>query len=336
MKNRQVSQKTRPKQDVVTTLSFFLQRIGMLSFFVFYPVWFCGKEIFMAFSLPPRHKIAQHPLWNLFLLTLGAFVYALGVQAITVYHGFVTGGAYGTGLLIWYATDFLTPSLWFGIITLPLFIISWFWISKAFFFYSLFGSVAITFFTSIITFEIPIENDLYAAVVGGLLCGAGTGIQLRSFGSGGGLDLIGVILNRKWNIGIGRFSMSFNGALFIAATLILPLDLIIVSFIQIFISANSIDYVLRMFSQRKMVFIISEKGEEIVDAIIAEGYAGATLLKGKGGYSGTPREVVLTVTNNIMLRQLENVVFEVDSKAFFVVENTFYVSGTRIPRKSVI
>ena len=62
----------------------------------------------------------------------------------------------------------------------------------------------------------------------------------------------------------------------------------------------------------------------------------ATVLKGKGAYSGGDREIILTVTNNIMLRRLENLVFAIDDKALFIVENTFYVSGTRYPRKSII
>lgn len=37
-----------------------------------------------------------------------------------------------------------------------------------------------------------------------------------------------------------------------------------------------------------------------------------------------------------MLRRLENLVFAIDDKALFIVENTFYVSGTRYPRKSII
>ena len=81
---------------------------------------------------------------------------------------------------------------------------------------------------------------------------------------------------------------------------------------------------------------LAREGEALCEAIIAEGYGGATVLKGKGAYSGGDREIILTVTNNIMLRRLENLVFAIDDKALFIVENTFYVSGTRYPRKSII
>ena len=109
----------------------------------------------------------------------------------------------------------------------------------------------------------------------------------------------------------------------------ISLDMVIVSFIQVFVASATIEYALRMGSQRKMVYVVTDRGEALCEAIIAEGYGGATVLKGKGAYSGGDREIILTVTNNIMLRRLENLVFAIDDKALFIVENTCNVSGTR-------
>lgn len=287
-------------------------------------------------KLPSSQRLDQSVVWNIFLLTLGSFFFSVGAQAVAAPHGFLTGGVYGTALLIWYLTHWLTPPVWYAILSLPLFAVAWFYTSRKFLLYSLYGSATTMIIGAFITFELPIENNFYAAVAAGILCGTGVGIQLRTFGCGGGLDLIGVILNRKWGIGVGRFGASFNAVLFLAASWTIALDMVIVSFIQVFISSKVLEHVLRMFSQRKMVYVVTEHGEEICEGIIAEGYHGATVLKGKGAYSGDDREIILTVTNNIMLRQLENLVFDIDPKALFIVENTFYVSGTRYPRKRVI
>ena len=283
--------------------------------------------------LPPRQKFLQSIPWNLFLLTIGSAFFSVGAVAIAQPQGFLTGGLFGTGLLTWYSTGLLSPGIWYLLFNLPMFALSWFHVGKSFFFYSLYGTIVTGIFSSLITFEIPIDGQLHAAVAAGVLCGAGGGISLRSMGSGGGLDVIGVMLNRRFNIGVGRFGFSFNAALFLISLATISVDLFIASIIQIFIATNAMEYVLRLFSQRKMVFIISERGEEISEAIITEGFAGATLLRGKGGYSGSSREILLTVTNNIMLRRLEALVFEIDQRALFVVENTFYVSGASFKRQ---
>ena len=89
-----------------------------------------------------------------------------------------------------------------------------------------------------------------------------------------------------------------------------------------------------LFNHRKLVMIISEKGEEVSEAILASEHFGVTLIRGKGAYSGGDREILLTVTNNVALKRLENLVFMVDPKALFVVENTFYVSGGQFSRRN--
>lgn len=295
-----------------------------------------SKPIPPATSIIGRSRFALSPLWNLLLLTVGAAFFSTGAQGIAAHHGFLTGGIFGTGLLVWYGTDVFTPAIWYLLLNIPLFAVSWFQIGRQFFFYSLYGSLATTAISACISFEIPIQDHFYAAVAAGVLCGTGTGLMLRTLGSGGGLDLVGVILNRRWNIGVGRFSFTYNAVMFLVASATISLDLIIVSFIQVFIASGTLDYVLRWGNTRKMVYIVCERGEEICEAIIAEGYGGATILKGKGAYSGDNREIILTVTNNILLRRLENLVFEIDPRALFIVENTFYVSGSRYPRKAVI
>jgi len=287
----------------------------------------------MTWSLPSRQALFQSIPWNLFLLTMGPLFFSVGAKAIAAPHGFLTGGLFGSGLLVWYATELLSPSIWYLLFNVPMFLLAWFHVGRSFFWYSLYGTIMTGLFSQIISFEIPIAGDLHAAVAAGVLCGAGGGISLRSMGSGGGLDILGIILNRRYNIGVGRFGFSFNALLFLTALLTISVDLFIASIIQIFIATNAMEYVLRMFSQRKMVFIISERGEEISEAIISEGFAGATVLRGKGGYSGSSKEILLTVTNNLMLRRLEALVFSVDDRALFVVENTFYVTGASFKRQ---
>jgi uncharacterized membrane-anchored protein YitT (DUF2179 family) len=286
----------------------------------------------MTFKLPTGQQLSQSIAWNLLLLTVGSLFFSIGATAIAARHGFLTGGLFGTGLLVWYATDVFSPAVWYLVFNVPMFVLSWLHVGRSFFLYSLYGTLVTSLFSALIEFTIPINGEIYAAVAAGVLCGAGTGICLRSMGSGGGLDVIGIMLNRRFNIGVGRFGFAFNACLFLLSLSTISMDLFITSIIQIFISTQIMEYVLRLFSQRKVVFIISERGEEISEALLTEGFPGATVLRGKGGYSGGSREILLTVTNKLTLRRLEAIVFEIDPKALYIVENTFYVSGASFKR----
>ncbi|MCL2123939.1 MAG: YitT family protein, partial [Desulfovibrionaceae bacterium] len=55
----------------------------------------------------PNIRLSASILWNLLLLTLGSLFFAAGAQCIAAKHGFLTGGIYGTSLLIWYAAQWL-------------------------------------------------------------------------------------------------------------------------------------------------------------------------------------------------------------------------------------
>jgi len=279
-------------------------------------------------------RLSASILWNLLLLTLGAFFYAAGAQCIAAKHGFLTGGIYGTSLLIWYATKLLDPPIWYILLNIPLFALAWFSVGRQFLFYTVYCVLMTSLFGELIGgYAFSIHSELYAAVAGGTLCGAGTGIALRSMGSGGGLDVVAILLRERWNIAIGRFSFCYNAMLFLAGASFMPLDVIIASIIFVFISASVLEQVIGLFNQRKTVFIVSDHGDAICEAITQMDRHGATLLRGKGGYSGTEREIILTVTNNLALKQLEHLVFNLDEQALFIVENTFYVAGGQFSRR---
>ena len=281
-----------------------------------------------------NHKLAESVWWNLVLLTLGGLLTATCIQSVAAPHDFLAGGIMGVALLTNYWTGTLTPLLWYAMFCVPIYLFGWFFVGKRFLLYTAYGTLCTTVFGFFINFTIPLQSELYAAVVGGVLHGTAGGLMLRSLGSGGGTDVIAVVLKDRWNFSIGQFNVIFNGLLFLLGAYRLPFDLIVASMIMMFISSNALEYVLGMFNRRKLVFIISDHGEEISEAILVTERFGATMLRGKGAYSGSDREILLTVTNNIALKRLENLVFSIDRNALFIVENTFYVSGGQFARRS--
>jgi uncharacterized membrane-anchored protein YitT (DUF2179 family) len=195
--------------------------------------------------------------------------------------------------------------------------------------------VVVTFAIDLIPFVIPIKDRFLAAIAGGALIGAGAGIYLHSFGSVGGSDIIAIILNQKFNMRIGRFFFYFNLGLFSLSFGFLNLDLILYSLVLTFIVSQVTDYFLGMFNQRKLVIVISDKSDAIAQGVIKKLQRGVTLLYGRGGYSGRPKKVLLTVVNNYQLKRLEEAVFSIDSQAFFITENTFNVIGKGFSRRKV-
>jgi len=276
-----------------------------------------------AFSVP----------WNIFLLTVGSFFVAMAIKSVAVPHGLVSGGVSGIALLIYYFTSALTPGLWLFLLNIPIAVLGWVMVSRRFVLYTAYGMASITLWMELIAFTLPIDDILLASIFGGALLGAGAGISMRSLGSSGGLDIIGIILHQRFGFRIGQISFLFNAALFAVSFALLETDLVLYSLIMVFVTAQIMDYVLSMFNQRKLVFVISDHAQTIADAIMKEANRGVTLLEGRGGYTGQPKQVVMTVVNNVQQKKLEEMIFTLDPEAFVIFENTFNVIGKGFSRR---
>lgn len=274
-----------------------------------------------------QKRITSSIAWNCLLITVGSFLFAFGIKAIAFPHGLITGGLFGTALFLNYLTGIFDPNVIFIILNLPLFIVGYLIVSKRFFLYTLLGVVLITVFYQLITFELDVTSDLYAALAAGMVTGLGAGITLRSLGSGGGLDIIAVVLHSRWSISFGRFFFTYHLILFSLCFLFFDVDLCISSIIMVFVSATVVDEVVSSFSRRKVVYIVSDKNIQIARAINNRLKRGATFITAHGAFSGGRKDILMTVINNIQLKRLENLVFTHDPDALFIVENTFSVLG---------
>ena len=273
--------------------------------------------------------------WNLFLIVAGSILQAIAFKAIAVPHGFVPSGLFGLGALVKYLTGMLNAGAWYMIFNIPMFIIGYLMITRRFLGYSFVSMVVLSLAFMVIEIQIPIQNQLYAAVCFGVMAGTGAGIVLRSLGSNGGLDVIAVILTQRFNIGIGKTYFAFNFILFSFSFATLDPDLVIASLIAAFVASVSVEYSLSMFNQRKVCFIISQKNQDIAERVMDKLKIGATFLNGTGAYQKSERKLLLVVINNIQLKRLEEIVFTTDEHALFIVENTFAVIGSTFSRRKM-
>ncbi len=279
----------------------------------------------MTFSIP----------WNLFLITLGSLIFAVGLKGIIIPHGMITGGFSGMGLLLLYATDTLTPGLWYMILNIPVFILGWKFVSKRFFYYSLYGMVCLTLVIEMVNVDIHITDKWLATLAGGILFGGGCGIIFRSLGSAGGNDIISIILNQKLGIRIGTYNFVFNFVLFLFSFGTLETDLILYSMATSYIASQMIEYCLTLFNQRKMIIIISDRNKDIAHEINHKLRRGATFLKGQGAYTKKDKDILLTVANTFQIKRVEEIVFNLDPEAFMITENTFNVLGKGFSQRKV-
>ncbi len=272
---------------------------------------------------------------NLGLLAFGAVLFSFSVNAVIVGKGLMAGGLSGVALLLYYLTGVGGPGLIYFLCNVPLMLLGWVSLSRRFILYTLFGMGSVSALMQLLPQRTLIADPLLAAIFGGALMGAGSGIMLRSLGSAGGTDILAIWLNQKYNMRIGQFNFFFNLAVFAAGLAFYDPTLVLYSIILSYTNSQVMDYFLSLFNQRKMVFIISDKADAIACDIIYNLKRGATFLHGAGAYTGKSKRVILTITNTVQIKRLEELVFDHDPNAFFVVENTFNVLGEGFSRRKV-
>lgn len=273
--------------------------------------------------------------WNLALLTIGAFLIAFSVKAVAMPHGLLTGGISGISLLCYYAFGTLTTGQWYFLLNLPVFVLGWVFVSRRFFFYSLYGMIISSVFIDIIPWELKFDDIWLAVIIGGGLLGAGVGVALRSLGSTGGADILAVICKEKFNMSMGSFELWFNITGFLGGFIYLESRIVFYSIAMTFVIAFSIEYVLGMFSERKMVMVISDHHAAVNAAILTDLDRGVTLLDGHGGYTGNPKKVVLTMLSSMQLKELEELVYTIDPDAFLIMGSGFHVQGQGFSSRKV-
>ncbi|MCD6187261.1 MAG: YitT family protein [Desulfuromusa sp.] len=282
-----------------------------------------------------KGKFVYSVFWNCGLIIVGTLIQTVVLKGIAAPQQFIPGGLFGIASLIHYQTNWLNPGFLYLGLNIPMFVLGYLFVSRRFLWYSALAMLTVSISYQFINIPIQIDNQLYAAIVFGAVFGIGSGTVLRSLGSNGGADVLAIILYQKYNLGVGKFSFGFNLILYLVCFFSMPADLVIASMIAIFIAAQTIDYTLSLFSQRKLVFVISPQAEEIADQLMKHLKIGTTMVPAVGAYHREAKTVLMVVINNIQLKRLEEIVFTVDEHALFIVENTFNVLGSTFSKRKL-
>ncbi|MDH3359882.1 MAG: YitT family protein [Desulfobulbaceae bacterium] len=269
-------------------------------------------------------------LWNLLLIIIGSILCALSINGILIPHQFISGGITGIVLIINSIVKDIPFAPLYLLFNIPLYIFAYRAVGKRFFIYSVVGLIAFTAAASFVKVHIPLEETILAALFGGILFGAGTGIILRSYGSSGGSDILSIILLKRFSVNLGNTIMAVNIVVITLVGFLFSLEAVIYTLIYMFVSSRIVNMVVTGLSQRKAVHIISREWQKISEEILSNIRRGVTIIEGHGGYSRQPEHILYTVITFREIGQLKRIINQIDPNAFVVVSDTLEVMNYRI------
>ncbi|MBC7364827.1 MAG: YitT family protein, partial [Candidatus Aminicenantes bacterium] len=270
-------------------------------------------------------------LQNVFFIIIGSAVMGLGYSLFLIPFHLVPGGVSGISIILNYLFK-LPVGLLTIILNIPIFLLSFKFLGKRYLLTTLLGmgisSLFIDFFHELIKLPRGTENQLLAAIYGGLLLGLGLGLVFKGEASTGGSDVIGLIINKYSGVSVGIgimltdfFVISISGVVF------KNLEAPLYGYIVLFVSSKVIDLVLEGWSFSKLVIITSSRTEEITDFILHKLDRSGSALQSRSLYLNKEGEIIITVIHRKQLPELKSFIKKVDPQAFVIINDTYEVLG---------
>ncbi len=267
---------------------------------------------------------------SLFSVVIGNFLYALTVKLFLLPAGLVTGGTTGIALTVNYLTDFSISSFVL-VFNITMLVIGFFCLGKAF---------AVTTLSSTFLYPLSLElldrvlkdyiltqDILLCTIFSGLGIGMALGIVIRSGASTGGMDIPPLVLQKTVRIPVSVSMYAFDVCILLSQALFRPAENILYGVVLVLIYTLVLDKMLLMGATRTEIKVISEKSDEIRDAILTQIDRGVTILNGESGYLHNPSPVILSVISNRELPKVEKVIHNIDPESFIVVSRVSEVRG---------
>jgi uncharacterized membrane-anchored protein YitT (DUF2179 family) len=176
--------------------------------------------------------------------------------------------------------------------------------------------------------RLDLTDDLIlASVFGGLFIGAGVGLVVRAQATTGGTDIIAMLTQKYAGI-------KFSNGILIADAFVVACSLVVLvglrgesptlplySLLTIYIAAQIIDLVVEGRNYDKILFIVSERHEEIREFILGELDRSATVIHSSGMYTGGERNMIFLVVSLREIVPVKQRLREIDPQMFVVVAN---------------
>ena len=275
-------------------------------------------------------KISAAMAWSAAAVVVGNMLYALLVKLFLLPAGLVTGGTTGLALI--------AEKLWgvpisgfvfvFNVVML---VIGWLVLGKAFALTTIASSVLYPFFLEICNLvfgDLVLTRDpMLCTVFFGVGIGVALGMVIRAGASTGGMDIPPLVLKKLLHIPVSVSLWVFDFCIMLTQMMFHKAEDLLYGIILLFVTSFALNKILLLGTSKTEVKIVSQRAEEIRDAILSRIDRGVTMLHGEGGYLHRQTEIILSVVSNNEMPRIEQLARAIDPDCFMIVTRVTEVWG---------
>lgn len=274
--------------------------------------------------------MTQNKTVNLLLEVLGCFISAAGIYSFAVAAEVPVTGIAGISAILFRLFG-MPMGLSNVLINVPIVVLSYKLLGRSFLLRSVRCMILFAVFTDYLLPVMPVYtgNRLLATICGGVVGGIGDALIYMQNSSTGGMDFITMAIKAKHpHLPFGN--LTFGAALAVIllnGVVFQDVDSIIYGLMFNFIVAAVINKMMFGFSSSMLALIVTDDGKAACDEIDRVADRGSTILQGRGGYGGQPKDVVLCACSNKQLYEIEHAIQAIDPGCFIIMLQSNEVQG---------
>ena len=255
------------------------------------------------------------------LLTIAMLIGSLGWVIFLLPNHVTTGGLPGLASILYWGLKIPVQVTFLGanilLLLIALKVLGWRFCLK-----TLYAAVMFTIFSAMgqhwMEGSTLLQGQPFMAIVLGAAClGSTVGLGLACNGSSGGTDVIAAMINKYYDISLGKLILLVDISVVTTSYLVLrDWEQVLYGYVFLFVSSICVDKIVNMMRQSVQFFIISEKYEDIGHAINVSARRGCTTISGQGFYSGKEVKMLFVLARQTEASTIFWIINEIDPAAF--------------------
>lgn len=272
-------------------------------------------------------------------LNLGILLMAVGIYFFKAPNKFATGGVSGLSIILHEIFPKISQGTYMLVINVILLIIGVAMLGRECGGLTVYCSLVMSLENRLFEIFVPLskpltEYPLLELIYAVLLTGIGSAIIFKCKASSGGTDIVALILKKHTSMNVAT-ALLCTDFLIAASTFLdffdtgvgINAEAGLFSIMGLFAKVFVVDDIIDSINLCKSFTIITTLPQEVTKYITENMHHGATVIEGKGAFTGEGRAVIITVCRRSEAIKLRRTVSEIDPHSFIIINKTSEILG---------
>ena len=256
------------------------------------------------------------------IITIAMLLGVIGLNLFLLPNEITTGGIIGVASIVYWGTGIPVQETFFVInavlLLVALKVLGWHFCAR-----TVDGVVVFAVASAVLQRVMPpdlhllADQKFMACMVGAVFLGTSVGLGLSAGGSTGGSDVIAAMVHKYRDVSLGHIILFCDLTIITSSYVVLrDWEKVLYGYVLLFVISFVVDHIVNSLRQSVQFFIISDKYQEIGEAINEIADRGCTMLNGNGFFTKKDKKVIFCIAKKSESNFIFELIDEIDPNAF--------------------